>query len=372
MKELNSLNIIYIKNFYIYKMFSNIQTIGGIEVTTNWIIDELRNRGHNVWVPSEQEKPQWVEDGEVDILCSSSFDPLTFYQLYRYRSKFKHRAAVVQHAHTTYEDLKGNILPDNPLINKILKYWIRILYSQAHLLMTPSEYAKNLLEAIQETRTYPIWSVSSGMIIDKFDEKKEYRPNFRKYLHEQFNVPLEATIILNVGLIWKRKRVDTFGEVAKALPQYYFVWVGPLENDPDIEEISQLKNVIFTGFYDDIREPYYGADVFLCTSEEENLCLPLIEASLSNLPIVTRDIEVFNWLEHDYSAYKATNLKEFIEGVEQILSNPTYREKLIQNANKKAKELHDFNDTVDTIEKYFEKALQIKRIWDRKRKESIN
>ncbi len=347
-------------------MFSNIKIIGGIEVTTNWIIEELRNRGHNVWVPSEQKKPGWVDDGEVDIICSSSFDPLTFYQLYRYKSKFKETAAVVQHAHTTYEDLKGNILPDNPIINKILKYWIKILYSQAHLLMTPSDYAKKLLEAVQKTRTYPIWSVSSGMIIDKFEEKKEYRPNFRKYLNRNFGVPLNAVIILNVGLIWKRKRVDTFGEVAKVFPEYYFVWVGPLENDPDIEDVSKINNMIFTGYYDDIREPYYGADIFLCTSDEENLCLPLIEASLSNLPIVARDIEVFNWLEHDYSAYKGKNAEDFIKGIKLLLSDSKYREKLIKNANKKARELHDFNDTVDTIEKYFKKALQIKRIWDSK------
>ena len=360
------MNILYIKNFYIYKIFSNIKTIGGIEVTTNWIIEELRNRGHNVWVPSEQQKPDWVNEGEVDIICSSSFDPLTFYQLYRYKSKFKERAAVVQHAHTTYEDLKGNILPDNPIINKILKFWIRLLYSQAHLLMTPSDYAKNLLVAVQKTRTYPIWSVSSGMIIDKFEEKKEYRPNFRKYLNKNFGVPMDATIILNVGLIWKRKRVDTFGKVAKGLPNYYFVWVGPLENDPDIEDVSKIDNVIFTGYYDDIREPYYGADVFLCTSEEENLCLPLIEASLSNLPIVARDIEVFNWLEHDYSAYKGENAQDFIEGIKLILSDSNYKKKLIKHANQKAKELHDFNNTVDTIEKYFKKALQIKRIWDSK------
>jgi 1,2-diacylglycerol-3-alpha-glucose alpha-1,2-glucosyltransferase len=349
-------------------MFSNIKTIGGIEVTTNWIIDELRNRGHNVWVPSEQEEPDWVKQGSVDIICSSSFDPLTFLQLYRFKSKFQKKAAVVQHAHTTYEDLQGNILPDNPLINKILKLWIRILYSQAHLLMTPSDYAKTLLVNIQETRTYPILSVSSGMIIDKFDEKKEYRPNFRKYLNKNFGVPMDATVILNVGLIWKRKRADIFGEVAKELPDYYFVWVGPLENDPDIDEISKLENVIFTGFYDDIREPYYGSDVFLCTSEEENLCLPLIEASLSNLPIVTRDIEVFNWLEQDISAYKGKNTQDFVEGIKLILSDSDYKKKLLKNANKKAKELHDFQNTVDTIEEYFEKALQIKKIWDKKQK----
>jgi glycosyltransferase involved in cell wall biosynthesis len=360
-------NIIYIVNFHIYKAFSNIETIGGIETTTNWIIQELRDRGHNVWVPSEQESPEWVDEGKVDIICSSSFDPLTFIQLYRFKSKFSDRAAVVQHAHTTYEDLKGNILPDNPLVNKLVKLWIRLLYSQAHLLITPSEYARKRLINIQKTRTYPIYSVSSGIIIDKFKEKEEYRTNFRTYLNKEFDVPMDATIVLNVGLIWKRKRVDTFGEVAKKLPNYYFVWVGPLENEPDIENVEKLDNVIFTGFYDDIREPYYGSDVLLCTSDEENLCLPLIEASLCKLPVVARDIEVFEWLKHDHSAYKGDSASDFAEGINQILSDPDYRATLVDNACKRAKEQHDFSNTVDTIEKYFEWALKIKQIWDKKR-----
>lgn len=348
-------------------MFSNIETIGGIETTTNWIIEELRNRGHNVWVPSEQDSPEWVTEGNVDIICSSSFDPLTFFQLYQFKNKFSENAAIVQHAHTTYEDLKGNILPDNPIINKILKLWIRLLYSQAHLLITPSEYARKRLINIQKTRTYPIYSVSSGIIIDKFKEKEAYRTNFRTYLNKKFDVPLDATIILNVGLIWKRKRVDTFGEVAKRLPNLYFVWVGPLENEPDIKDVAQLDNVIFTGFYDDIREPYYGSDILLCTSDEENLCLPLIEASLCKLPVVARDIEVFNWLEHNVSAYKGENAYDFVNGINKILSNTEFKNQLVDNACQSAKEQHDFNHTVDKIEEYFNRAINIKHIWDRKR-----
>ena len=62
------------------------------------------------------------------------------------------------------------------------------------------------------------------------------------------------------------------------------------------------------------------------------MCLPLIEASLSKLPIIIRDIEVFNWLVHDYSSYKGKNMDDFVIGIKKILNNPSYREKLIKNA----------------------------------------
>ena len=362
------MNIIYIVNFHIYKKFKKLDTVGGIEVTTEDIIQELKIRGHNVWVPQREIKPTWVENGKVDIICSSSGDPLTFFQLYRLKKQHKKTAAVVQHAHTTYEDLKGNVLPDLPLVNKILKLWVRLLYSQAHLLITPSDYAKSRIEGIQKSRTYPILSVSSGIILKKFSEKKDYRDKFRRYLNKKYNIPIDATVILNVGLIWKRKRVDTFRKIAEQLPNYYFVWVGPTNESPEVEKASKLKNIFFTGYYDDIREPYFGADVLLNTSDEENLCLPLIEASLCYLPVVARDIEVFKWLEHNHSAYKASKVSDFVQGIEKILNDSNYRENLIQNACNKAKNIHDFSDTVDTIEKYFEKAIKIKKIWDKRRK----
>ncbi|TFF92718.1 MAG: glycosyltransferase [Promethearchaeota archaeon] len=362
------MNIIYIVNFYIYKNLTSLPTVGGIEVTTLDIIQELRNRGHNVWVPSEQEQPNWVDQENVDIICSSSFDPITFFQVIMYKNKYKKTAAVVQHAHTTYEDLKGNILPDNAFFNKLLKLWVRILYSQAHLLITPSDYARKCLEAIQKTRTYPIWSVSSGIIIEKFEKDNGYGLKFRKYLKKNYDIPLDATIILNVGLTWKRKRVDIFGKVAERFPNYYFVWVGPINDNPDVEDVSKLDNVIFTGFYDDIREPYYGSDVLLVPTDEENLCLPLIEASLCKLPVVARDIPAFDWLEHEISAYKGNELEDFIEGIKKIIKTREFKQKLVENACETAKNKHDFSETVDTIEDYFNKALLIKKIWDRKRR----
>ncbi|MBY9005417.1 MAG: glycosyltransferase family 4 protein [Candidatus Lokiarchaeota archaeon] len=345
-----------------------LDTVGGIEVTTEDIIEELKIRKHNVWVPQREAKPEWAEHGNVDIICSSSFDPITLFQLYRLKNQYKKTAAIVQHAHTTFEDLKGNILPDISIINKLLKLYVRLLYSQAHLLITPSDYAKSCIESIQKSRTYPVLSVSSGIILKKFSEKRDYREKFRQYLNKKYDVPYDATVILNVGLIWKRKRVDTFCNIAEKLPNYYFVWVGPINESSEVEKASKLKNVIFTGFYDDIREPYFGADILLNTSDEENLCLPLIEASLCHLPVVARDIEVFNWLEHGFSAHKAKKINEFIEGIEKILNNSNYKQKLIENACEQAKKMHDFSDTVDTIETFFKKALKIKKIWDKKRK----
>jgi len=362
------MNIIFIENFQIYKKFTNVKTIGGIETNTNDVIEELKKKGHNIWTPNDQKEPKWVLNGDVHIIAASTFDPITYMQILKYKKKFRETAAVVIHGHTTVEDLKGNFLPDKPIFNLIFKFWLKILYGTANLLITPSNYSKKCLEQIQTTMTYPIIPVSNGIRIEQFIEKESYRNNFRKFLFKNYAVPDDAKVILNVGLSWKKKGVDTFSEIAKQFPEYYFVWVGPINKNPDIVEALKLNNVIFTGFYPDIREAYYGADLFLNTSYVENQGIPLIEAAICKLPIVARDLPAYDWVHHDYSCFKANNLDEFIAGIKNLINNNEKRSQYISNAYQDAVELHDFKKIGEKIERLYLKALRIKEIWDKKRK----
>jgi len=361
------MNIIFVENIKIYKRFTKIKTIGGIETNTNDVITELIRRGNNVWSFNKEEEPLWAKKGNVDIIAASTFDPFTFIQVRNLKKKFKNSAAVVFHAHTTVEDFAGNFLPDKPLFNTIFKFWLKILYGMANLLITPSEYSKSCLENIQTRMTYPIYPVSNGIRIGEFKEKRDFKSNFRNYLDQKYNIPLDAKIIINVGLSWKKKRVDIFGRIATFFPEYYFVWVGPINKNPDIEEALKLKNVIFTGFYDNIREAYYGADLFLNTSSVENQGIPLIEAAICKLPIVASDLPAYDWVEHNESCYKAKQLEEYIKGIKKIISNFDFRDKIIKNAYAKAVELHDFSKIGERIEVLYNKAKLIKKIWDHKR-----
>jgi len=362
------MNIIFIENFQIYKRFTNVKTIGGIETNTKDVISELEKRGHKIWTSSNQEAPEWVNNGEVDIIAASTFDPLTYFQISKYKKKFRDRAAVVIHGHTTVEDLKGNFLPDKPIFNLIFKFWLKILYGTAHLLITPSNYSKKCLEQIQTTMTYPIIPVSNGIRLERFTEKKGYRDNFRNFLNENYEIPKDAKIILNVGLSWKKKGVDTFSEIAKSVPDYYFIWVGPINKNPDIDEAIKLDNVVFTGFYPDIREAYYGADLFLSTSYVENQGIPLIEAAICKLPIVARDLPAYDWVHHEYSCFKAHTLDEFLDGIKILIDSEEKRNLYTTHAYHDAVELHDFKKIGEKIERLYRKALQIKKIWDKKRK----
>ncbi|MFO8019538.1 MAG: glycosyltransferase family 4 protein [Promethearchaeia archaeon] len=360
------MNIIFIVIFQIYKNKTSTSTIGGIETNTKDVINGLRNRGHRVWNTGNRPiEPEWVKEGNIDIIATSTFDPLTYFKII----KFKHRfpdSAVVIHGHTSVEDLKGNIVPDIPFFNLILKTWLRIMYAACDLLITPSNYSKKCIENMQSSMTYPIYAVSNGIRIEKFAEKPSFRPNFRTFLNEHYSIPKNAKIILNVGLTWKRKGVDTFGKIAAALPNYWFVWVGPLNENPDIEIVRKLENVIFTGFYDDIREPYYGADVFLSTSYAENQGIPLIEAAVCRVPIVASDLPAYDWIEHGTHCYKSDCVDDYVSGIQKIMNDKQFREKIVKEAHKKAVEVHDFKKIGAKIEKLYAKAQKIKKIKDQK------
>ena len=362
------MNIIFVCNFNFYKKRANLPTVGGIEVNTKDVIKELRHKGHNIWIPEwESTEPEWAKKGEIDLISATTFDPMTYLRVKKFKKKANNNAAIVMHAHTTVEDIQGNFMPDKPLYNGLIKLWLRIHYGAAHIVISPSEYAKQCIVNMQSSMTYPIYAVSNGIRLENFKKEDEYGPNFRDFLNKKYNIPLDAKIILNLGLSWKKKGVDRFGEIAKILSDYYFVWVGPINKNPDIDEALKLKNVIFTGYYKDKREPYYGADVFLNTSYNENQGIPLIEAAICKLPIVASNLPAYDWVEHNEGCYKADEIAEFVEGIEKILSNKDFKDKIINKAYKTAVDLHDFNKIGEKIEKLYNRALLIKKIWNRKR-----
>ncbi|MHA1845252.1 MAG: glycosyltransferase family 4 protein [Promethearchaeota archaeon] len=362
------MNIIFITSIYLYKKFTNIKMIGGIETNTKNVIQELRKRDHQVWEEEiDPNIPIWIQQGDVDIIAASTFDPLTFLKIIKYKKKAKKTTAIVIHAHTTVEDMAGNFLPNMKFFNNLFKFWLKVYYGAATLLITPSEYSKQCILNIFNSLPCPIHVVSNGIRIENFLKKSEYRKKFRAYLMEKYNVPLDSKIILNVGLTWKKKGVDTFMVLAKHFPNYYFVWVGPLSKNPDIEKASKLKNLIFTGYYRDIREAYYGADLFLNTSRVENQGIPLIEAAICELPIIASDLPAYDWIENGLSGIKAKTIKEFVDGIQKLMNDESLARNLSLHARQKAIELHDFSKIGEKIEQLYLRALKIKELRNKKK-----
>jgi glycosyltransferase involved in cell wall biosynthesis len=94
--------------------------------------------------------------------------------------------------------------------------------------------------------------------------------------------------------------------------------------------------VEFAGWQDDVASFYKTANIFIQTSLFEGYGLSLIEAGLSNLPIITTAVGVAQELEHGKDAYiySANDANMFASGIIDLLEHNHKRENLKMNLKK--------------------------------------
>jgi len=117
--------------------------------------------------------------------------------------------------------------------------------------------------------------------------------------------------------------------------------------------VSELgnDNVIFTGHisFDEILAYYSLADIFLCMSEHEGFCIPLVEAMKFEIPVIAYDSSAIS--ETGGNAVFLLEKKDPVETagvIDYIINNPHISEQLVRNGKKRV----DFFAT-DKIENMF-------------------
>lgn len=94
------------------------------------------------------------------------------------------------------------------------------------------------------------------------------------------------------------------------------------------------KNIIFTGHikFDEILAYYYLSDLFLCQSEHEGFCVPLVEAMIFNKPIVAYDSSAIGWtLGGSGFLMKEKNPLETAAVMNRILTDSELKETILAN-----------------------------------------
>lgn len=102
-------------------------------------------------------------------------------------------------------------------------------------------------------------------------------------------------------------------------------------------------DVIFTGHikFNEILAYYKTADVFLCMSEHEGFCVPLVEAMYFDVPVVAYDCAaVPDTLDGSGVLLETTDPREAAERIDEIVRNKPFRQELIFGQNRR---LEDFS-----------------------------
>lgn len=266
---------------------------------------------------------------DYDILHINTYFLKSYFLAKKAKKKGK---KIVYHAHSTEEDYKdGFILAKQT--SKLFKKWLIKCYSLGDIIVTPTPYSKRILEDYKGLENKKIVAISNGIEIDFFKQNPNYRKEFRK----KYNYTEDDKVIIGIGLYIRRKGIVDFVELAKALPEYKFIWFGESPLSASTEDVkkavhTKLPNLVFAGYVeqDQIRLALGGCDLYLFPTLEETEGIPIVEACAMKCNALIRDIPIFEgYLEDGVSVYKAKNLDEFKEKIKKILNKelPSVAEK---------------------------------------------
>ena len=266
---------------------------------------------------------------------------------------------VIYHTHTTYEDFKGSVKFSNQLA-PLIKFWAKKLYNSADYLISPTEYTKNLIKKKYLTSPKEIRVISNGVNTQNFSKREELEKRFR----EEYKI--DKPFIITAGLPFERKGIMDFVKIVEKCKDYQFFWFGSSSIKPMLpKKIQNIienppKNLIFPGYVNKeiLIGAFSGAKAFLFMTYEENEGIVVLEALSSKLPVVVRDIPVYeNWLEDGKNCFKARNNEEFYEKIVNITENKVGNlNEIIENAYKLAEE-RDLKNIGEKYRDYYEYVL---------------
>lgn len=227
---------------------------------------------------------------------------------------------VIYYAHSTMEDFQNSFKGSNWLA-PLFKKWITYCYNSGDIIITPTDYSKELLESYGLKP--PIYSLSNGIDTDFFKPDSETRHLFR----EKYQIDDNQKVILSVGHYIERKGILDFVKLAGEMPQYAFYWFGYTNLSLVTKDVkcalqTQLPNLHFPGYVNrnELRDAYNGCDLFLFLTKEETEGIVLLEALAVKIPILVRDIPIYSkWLKDNETIYKANHLEGFKERTIQLL-----------------------------------------------------
>lgn len=265
---------------------------------------------------------------------------------------------IVYYGHSTKEDFKNSFVGSN-LLAPLFKIWLKACYNLGDIIITPTDYAKSLLTSYNLRPE--IYSLSNGIDTEFFDRDEEGQVQFR----ESQGLSKEDKVVISVGHFIERKGITDFVELAKRMPDHHFFWFGYTNKKMIPKAVREavetnLPNLHFPGYVDKetLRAAYRESDLFVFLTHEETEGIVLLEALSMKIPVLIRDIPIYEkWLKENEAVYKGRKIQEFEDHIHQIcatggtraLTEEAYRLVLGRSLGNVAKELNAIYGAVNRI-----------------------
>lgn len=235
----------------------------------------------------------------------------------------KKKSKTVAYVHFLPETLENSIKL-NKTIRKIFYKYIIEFYKKVDYLVVVNPYFIDVLEkyGIDRRKITYIPNFVSNKNFYKIDESE------RTLLRKKYSIDENKFVVLSVGQLQKRKGVLDFIEVARNMPDTLFLWAGDAvfgkisDGYKEIKEIiakNLPNNVKFLGLIEreKMNEIYNIADVMFMPSYDELFPMTILESMCLNLPVVVRDLKIYDNILFDYCLRSNTN-ESFVNTLQKL------------------------------------------------------
>ncbi|MGI4750700.1 MAG: glycosyltransferase family 4 protein [Janthinobacterium lividum] len=260
------------------------------------------------------------EEGWGDLMHCHTYGPYYFWKGRRYKKRRIHTAHVIP------DSIKGS-LPMWKQLFPFVNWYFKKVFSYADVVIALSPMVEEaILKLGVKSRIVKIYN---PVLISKWKRTEENRQKGRQLLM----LSGDRKIILGVGQLQRRKGLEDFIDIAEAMPEADFVWVGGRPFGKLTEGIERINNRIktasphihFAGMLDLAAMPaiYAAADLLLFTSYQENCPLAPLEAAACGMPVVYRDIREYELL-YEQPYLKAKTTDTFIQIIKKLLNDQEF------------------------------------------------
>ena len=241
---------------------------------------------------------------------------------------------------------------------------VRFLHDKVDYCLADSEY--NKAELLKYGYDCP---VDVRPVLVRFEDYAQPHDDgvYRKYTSDGF------TNIIFVGRIAPNKKQEdlilTYYKYHKLNPKSRLILVGSYSGMENYHErlmtyaqrLGVAENVVFTGHisFPAILAFYKAADVFLCMSEHEGFCVPLVEAMYFDVPVIARRTSAIPCTMGNSGFLTDTDSPDFTaKAIERVVTDKQLRQIIIDGQRERLKDF-DSKRVTDTFKNSLQKFLNM-------------
>lgn len=277
-----------------------------------------------------------IEENKIDICDITHFHTVNL-EYYLWLPFLKKKSTTVAYVHFVPETLENSLHLFKPFKKIFYSYLIKF-YNSMDKLVVVNPYFIDVLND---------YGINKDKIkyIPNYVSSKKFYPYMiedKERVRKEYNISKNKFVVLSVGQLQKRKGVIEFINLARTMPDVEFLWAGGAVFGKMSEGYNEIKDVIngelpnnvhFLGLIDrdKMNDLYNVANVMFLPSYEELFPMCILEAMCVNIPVLTRDLDIYNGILFDYYLSGNDN-EEFKNVIDKLKDDKDFYNKMCQKS----------------------------------------